>query len=594
MARSLLPVLGALLFLLASDTVLGFTLTQSDRKISAKTTITRVTDTLQAKNTGSSTQSDFVFCYPQSHAARLAHLKVKLGKEKAEVAALKDAPAGAPSNVACFKATLSPAVKKGATANIEVLSSYTDVMKPNPANIAQGEKQLLQFDGVASLLTPYSIETATAEFVTPGRGFISHGDGSKSGDKATFGPHSNLAPWEQKQLKVHFEHPGQFKRANKLVKEIQISMWGNIYVEEVYEVQNAGSKHTGKFSRLQYAHGNAKGNSWQNLRAKLPPQAHTLYYKDLIGNISSSNTQQSRTQTTVDLEMRYPLMGGWKTDFTFGYSLPLEGFLYRRPDGKYRLLMDFGSPIEDLYIDDLEVRVVLPEGAEKISWTVPVDVDQSWDKKYTYLDTQGRPVLVLKRGLTLPVHNQPFAVDFQFTTLALLREPVLLVSVFAVLFFAAVVWGRLDFTITKDKAYHASIAREKARGVLQELQAAWEEEATLFAKMQRIADSLTDTRAAEAAGSVRADLEDKFKQVEAKVKEILGHLDGLDAKLAAAAHSHAAKGRELQAQLHNLVVSKIDAVKKGGSMEDIGRKVAATRKALWHACTEWATRSSEL
>ena len=44
------------------------------------------------------------------------------------------------------------------------------------------------------------------------------------------------------------------------------------------------------------------------------------------------------------------------------------------------------------------------------------------------------------------------------------------------LFFAAVVWGRLDFTITKDKAYHASIAREKARGVLQELQAAWEGE----------------------------------------------------------------------------------------------------------------------
>ena len=59
---------------------------------------------------------------------------------------------------------------------------------------------------------------------------------------------------------------------------------------------------------------------------------------------------------------------------------------------------------------------------------VPFDVDQSWDKKYTYLDTQGRPVLVLKRGLTLPVHNQPFAVDFQFTTLALLREPMLLVS----------------------------------------------------------------------------------------------------------------------------------------------------------------------
>jgi hypothetical protein len=30
-----------------------------------------------------------------------------------------------------------------------------------------------------------------------------------------------------------------YLQANKLVKEIQISMWGNIYVEELYEVVSA-------------------------------------------------------------------------------------------------------------------------------------------------------------------------------------------------------------------------------------------------------------------------------------------------------------------------------------------------------------------
>jgi hypothetical protein len=40
-----------------------------------------------------------------------------------------------------------------------------------------------------------------------------------------------------------------------------------------------------------------------------------------------------------------------------------------------------------------------------------------------------------------------------------------------------------------------------------------------------------------------------------QVKAILHSLEGLDAKLAAAAHSHAAKGKELQERLHNLVSS---------------------------------------
>jgi hypothetical protein len=53
-----------------------------------------------------------------------------------------------------------------------------------------------------------------------------------------------------------------------------------------------------------------------------------------------------------------------------GYSLPLEGFLYRRPKGVYRLLTDFSVPFDDVYIDHLEVRVVLPEGAAKIAWQV--------------------------------------------------------------------------------------------------------------------------------------------------------------------------------------------------------------------------------
>jgi hypothetical protein len=55
---------------------------------------------------------------------------------------------------------------------------------------------------------------------------------------------------------------------------------------------------------------------------------------------------------------------------TSGYSLPLEGFLYRRPKGKLRLITDLSTSFEDVWVEQLETRVVLPEGAQGIKASV--------------------------------------------------------------------------------------------------------------------------------------------------------------------------------------------------------------------------------
>ena len=82
---------------------------------------------------------------------------------------------------------------------------------------------------------------------------------------------------------------------------------------------NAGANHTGKFSRLRFQHDAlGAGSSFQELRARLPAEAHSLYYKDLIGNVSSSDTLRTPAGTAVALSLRYPLMGGWKVDFVLG------------------------------------------------------------------------------------------------------------------------------------------------------------------------------------------------------------------------------------------------------------------------------------
>lgn len=50
----------------------------------------------------------------------------------------------------------------------------------------------------------------------------------------------------------------------------------------------------------------------------------------------------------------------------------------------------------------------------------------------------------------------------------------LLPAVFAALFLAFAVYNRLDFTITKDDAWQEEQARDKTRGILQQLLVFWE------------------------------------------------------------------------------------------------------------------------
>jgi hypothetical protein len=59
-----------------------------------------------------------------------------------------------------------------------------------------------------------------------------------------------------------------------------------------------------------------------------------------------------------------------QTSAPAGYSVPLEGFLYRRPKGKLRLLMELSTSFNDVWVEQLTTRVVLPEGAKHIKATV--------------------------------------------------------------------------------------------------------------------------------------------------------------------------------------------------------------------------------
>merc|ERR1719228_1940316 len=101
----------------------------------------------------------------------------------------------------------------------------------------------------------------------------------------------------------------------------------------------------------------------------------------------------------------------------------------------------------------MKLKIILPEGSKNIVLKVHFDVERLGDEThYTYLDTTGRPVVVLNKKGLVEQHIQDFELHYNFSKLLLLQEPMLLVGAFYLLFLIVIIYVRLDFSITKDEA----------------------------------------------------------------------------------------------------------------------------------------------
>jgi oligosaccharyltransferase complex subunit alpha (ribophorin I) len=79
----------------------------------------------------------------------------------------------------------------------------------------------------------------------------------------------------------------------------------------------------------------------------------------------------------------------------------------------------------------------------------PYTIQQRPDEVHkTYLDTTGRQVIVLEKENLVNNHVQPLTVYYEFDRIYLLREPLLVVAAFFLLFLIVIIFVRFDFSIT--------------------------------------------------------------------------------------------------------------------------------------------------
>ncbi|GAA5996074.1 dolichyl-diphosphooligosaccharide--protein glycotransferase subunit OST1 [Rhodotorula paludigena] len=324
------------------------------------------------------------------------------------------------------------------------------------------------------------------------------------GDAAELGP---------QVARVHYQQPQAVASIRKLDRIVELSHWGdNLAVQDNIDLFNSGPTLMGQFARIDYQkalmHRRQGTTAVASLSLSLPPSTRNPYFYDVVGNVSTSRfrpgggassnphkavlpSQQkkkaSRTPAVLELQPRYPLMGGWNYSFTVGFDLPLGEYVKMRQGskkGQYVAAVPFLTPVEGVAVDEVRVEVRLPEGARDIrvrqpfpltTLSYPVFTPRLFGKHHTvaeggavawtYLDSTGRPTVVMTKEACTDRHGEDVLIEYTLPVdVDLLQKPLacaaVLFSLFAVIIFAK----RLSWNIVAPKAVAASApASEKGK-----------------------------------------------------------------------------------------------------------------------------------
>ena len=235
---------------------------------------------------------------------------------------------------------------------------------------------------------------------------------------------------------------------------VEISHWGNIKVDEFFEVHNLAAKIAGEFGRVDYNSYNPNDgkSAIKNFQIDLLPYIKGLYYYDFIGNISSSNAHRDVDQVRFQIQPRFPIFGGWKTDFNIGYNMPTRYHLFQ--DGeRYMFNFTFMHDFKDVVTENYTVKVVFPEGSSDIKLHIPFDIDSKhFETQFQTLDYEGRPTLVIKKKNALTFLNDAhFQVTYTYKSFSIYREYFFSMMVVFSFFLAAIIYGRIDVQIHDKK-----------------------------------------------------------------------------------------------------------------------------------------------
>ncbi|ANB14470.1 Ost1p [Sugiyamaella lignohabitans] len=365
-----------------------------------------------------------------------------------------------------YQLSLREPVQPGEELNLLVAEAYSGLLSPLPEVGGQDDEQYLVYSGSKYALSPYDTLVSSlkikiygtyAEELTIGDDEPEQATVEGSGHILSFGEYKELAPLSSKPFKLRYSNPRPLVRADKLERDIWVSHWGaSVSIEETYWLTNIGTRLKDSFSRLDYNKGQSQYNlnvaSIRQLRFPLGPNARDAYYTDLVGNVSTSHFRSNGQESILEIAPRYPVFGGWHYNFTVGWSHDLSDFVKDVGNENYLLKIPIIQGPQDISYGEVDVRVILPEGASDIQVVSLFGASTDISNTYSFLDTKGRPTVEFKYNNLIDGHRSgEFFVQYTYTTGDSLRKPLAIALTFASFFTLFLVFDKIDVSIFRKK-----------------------------------------------------------------------------------------------------------------------------------------------
>lgn len=329
---------------------------------------------------------------------------------------VKDAPAGA----ALYRVELKKALSSSESVVVTVDVVLGKAVELYPSEIVQREKQLVLSRGNHYAYLPYKCKTQTTKITLASSAVENYSKlkpVSQSENTITYGPYTNLEPYAFDEMTVHYENNNPFLVVSKMERVIELSMWGNIAIEETIDVRHNGAILKGSFSRYEFQRENSGVAAVKSFKTFLPASARDVYYRDDIGNISTSAMKVLDDAVEIDLRPRFPLFGGWKTHYLLGYNVPSYEYLYNTGDDFILSMRLIDHVFDDMLVEDFTLKIILPEHSAVGKFHAPYSTKRLADgRHFTYLDYWGRPVITVKsQGELTEKHIMDFQIEFKFS-----------------------------------------------------------------------------------------------------------------------------------------------------------------------------------
>jgi oligosaccharyltransferase complex subunit alpha (ribophorin I) len=235
-----------------------------ERTVDLTSQLARVSYLLTIENKAAAPLTAYTFVVEPSSSASVAYVGAQLydakksgdgdDDDKDQLSVTKQ-PANAKG--AFYKIDLGAkgAIKAGASGTIEVQVVFINSLRPYPSEITQSERQLVLYKGSSVYYSLYATKSQTTKVNLASdkvEAFTQVKPTSKSDQTITYGPYADVKPFEFNEISVHYENNAPFLRVKNMVRTIEVSHWGNVAVEETIDLEHAGAKLKGSFSRYDY------------------------------------------------------------------------------------------------------------------------------------------------------------------------------------------------------------------------------------------------------------------------------------------------------------------------------------------------------